>query len=64
VARDWTHWALTKPVGRALVAAIAIGFVSAAFALIVKVIRAPYQRRLQARLFTREAAGCSDRSVS
>jgi hypothetical protein len=55
-ARDWTHWALTKPVGCALVAAIAIGFVSVAVALIVKVIRAPYRRRLQARLFTREAA--------
>jgi hypothetical protein len=55
-ARDWTHWALSKPVGRALVAAAAIGFVSVAVALIVKVIRAPYRRRLQARLFTREAA--------
>jgi hypothetical protein len=55
-ARDWTHWALSKPAGRALVAAIAIGFVSVAVALIVKVIRAPYRRRLQARHLTREAA--------
>lgn len=55
-ARDWTHWALTKPLGRILVAAIAIGFVSVAIALMVKVVRAPYQRRLQARQLTREAA--------
>lgn len=55
-ARDWTHWALTQPLGRLLVAAIAIGFVSVAIALIVKVVRAPYRRRLQARHFTREAA--------
>lgn len=55
-ARDWTHWALTQPLGRILVAAIAIGFVSVAIALIVKVVRAPYRRRLQARHFTREAA--------
>jgi hypothetical protein len=39
-----------------LVAATAIGFVSVAIALIVKVVRAPYRRRLQARHFTREAA--------
>jgi hypothetical protein len=55
-ARDWTHWALTQPLGRMLVAATAIGFVSVAIALIVKVVRAPYRRRLQARHFTREAA--------
>jgi hypothetical protein len=55
-ARDWTHWALTKPLGRVLVAAIAIGFVSVAVALIVKVIRAPYRRRLQGRKLTRKAA--------
>jgi hypothetical protein len=55
-ARDWTHWALTKPLGRVLVAAIAIGFVCVAVALIVKVIRAPYQRYLQGRKLTREAA--------
>src|SRR5262249_20238318 len=55
-AREWTHWALTQPLGRLLVAAIAIGFVAVALALLVKVIRAPYRRRLQARHFTREAA--------
>lgn len=55
-ARDWTHWALTKPLGRMLVAAVAIGFASVAIALIVKVVRAPYRRRLQARRLTREAA--------
>lgn len=55
-ARDWTHWALTKPLGRVLVAAIAIGFVCVALALIIKVIRAPYRRNLKGREFTREAA--------
>jgi hypothetical protein len=55
-ARDWTHWALTKPLGRVLVAAIAIGFVGVAVALIVKAIRAPYRRRLKGRELTREAA--------
>jgi Domain of Unknown Function (DUF1206) len=55
-AHDWTHWALTKPLGRIVVAAIAVGFASVAFALIVKVIRAPYRRRLQARQLTRKAA--------
>ncbi len=55
-ARDWTHWALTKPLGRALVVATAICFVLSAIGLILKVIRAPYRRRLQAGLLTREAA--------
>jgi len=55
-ARDWTQWALNKPLGRMLVAATAIGFVSVGVALIAKVIRAPYRRRLEARQFTREAA--------
>ena len=55
-ARDWTQWALNEPAGRALVAAIATGFVSVAVALIVKVLRAPYRRRLQAHLLTRETA--------
>jgi hypothetical protein len=55
-ARDWTHWALMKPLGRMLVAAAAIFLVSVAIILIIKVIRAPYRRRLQARLLTREAA--------
>jgi hypothetical protein len=54
--RDWTDWALTKPLGRVLVATIAFGFVAVAIALIVKVVRAPYRRRLRARLLTREAA--------
>jgi hypothetical protein len=54
--RDWTHWALSKPLGRTLVAGIAIGFGSVAIALVVKVIRAPYRYRLQGRRPTREAA--------
>jgi len=55
-ARDWTHWALTKPLGRMLVAATAICFVLSAIGLIVKVIHAPYRRRLQAGFLAREAA--------
>jgi hypothetical protein len=55
-ARDWAHWALTKPFGRVLVAAIAIGFACVAVALIVRVIRAPYRRRLEGRVLTRDAA--------
>src|SRR5579872_3638272 len=55
-ARDWTHWALSQPLGRMLVAATALGFVSVGIALIVKVVRAPYLPRLQARHFTRKAA--------
>jgi uncharacterized protein DUF1206 len=55
-ARDWTHWALNKPFGRAVVAAIAMGLAAVAVALIVKAFRAPYRRRLQAQLLTREAA--------
>lgn len=54
--RDWTSWAFTKPFGRALVASAAIGFATIAIALFVKVIRAPYRRRLRARLLTRQAA--------
>jgi hypothetical protein len=42
--------------GALVVAAIAMGFVSAAVALIVKVLRVHYRRRLQARLLTHEAA--------
>ena len=55
-ARDWTQWALARPLGRMFVAATAVGFLCVALALIVKVLRAPYRRRLQARHFTREAA--------
>jgi amino acid transporter len=54
--RDWTHWALTKPLGRILVAAAALCLVSVAIVLILKLIRAPYRRRLRAGLLTREAA--------
>jgi hypothetical protein len=43
-ARDWTHWAMTKPLGRDLIAAIAVVLVGIAIALMVQVVRAPYRR--------------------
>jgi hypothetical protein len=45
-ARDWTKWLMAKPLGRLLVAAVAIGFLSVAIGLVVKTLRAPYRRRL------------------
>jgi hypothetical protein len=45
-ARDWTEWLMAQPLGRLLVAAVAIGFLSAAIGLVVKTLRAPYRRRL------------------
>jgi hypothetical protein len=45
-ARDWTEWLMAQPLGRLLVAAVAIGFLSVAIGLVVKTLRAPYRRRL------------------
>jgi Domain of Unknown Function (DUF1206) len=42
-ARDWTHWAMTKPLGRDLIAVIAAVLVGIAIALMVQVVRAPYR---------------------
>jgi hypothetical protein len=42
-ARDWTHWAMTKPLGRDLVALVAAALVGIAIALMVQVVRAPYR---------------------
>ncbi len=56
LARDWTRWLMTMPLGRALIALIGAAFVVTAIGLAVKVIRAPYRRRLDARLLTREWA--------
>ncbi|MGH6670653.1 MAG: DUF1206 domain-containing protein [Xanthobacteraceae bacterium] len=52
----WTHWLLAQPFGRILVWLIAGIFIGVAVGLAVKVFRAPYRRRLDARLLTREWA--------
>jgi len=43
-ARSWTHWALSKPLGRDLVAAIAVVLICVAIGMTVQVVRAPYIR--------------------
>ena len=45
-ARDWSTWLMTKPLGRAAVALIALGFVVTAIGTAVKVFRQPYRRRI------------------
>lgn len=55
-AHRWTRWLMAQPLGRLLVAAIAAIFIGVAIGLAVKVFRAPYRRRLEARLFTRQWA--------
>lgn len=55
-AHVWMHWLMAQPFGRLLTGLIAIIFVSVAIGLAVKVVRAPYRRRLDARLLTREWA--------
>jgi len=42
-ARDWTHWAMIKPLGRDLIAVIAVVLVGIAIALMVQAVRAPYR---------------------
>ena len=49
-ARDWTHWLMAKPLGRGLTALIGIALVGIAIGLAVTAFRAPYRRRLDARL--------------
>lgn len=47
-AHDWTRWLMAQPLGRVLIALIAAGFAGAAVALVVRALRAPYRRRLDA----------------
>lgn len=47
-AREWTGWVMAQPLGRDLLAAIAIGFVAVAIGLGVKAFRAPYRDSLDA----------------
>ncbi|MGB6320801.1 MAG: DUF1206 domain-containing protein [Xanthobacteraceae bacterium] len=43
-ARSWTHWLMSKPFGRDMIAALAVILVSIAIGLAVQVVRAPYRR--------------------
>ena len=47
-AREWTAWLMVQPFGRILIGLIAVGFVSVAIGLTVKVFRAPYRDALDA----------------
>ena len=47
-ARDWTAWVMAQPLGRFLIALIAVGFVAVAVGLALKVFRAPYRDALDA----------------
>jgi hypothetical protein len=49
-ARDWAHWLMVKPLGRGLIALIGTVLVGIAIGLAVTAFRAPYRRRLDARL--------------
>ena len=49
-ARDWVHWLMVKPLGRGLIALIGTVLVGIAIGLAVTAFRAPYRRRLDARL--------------
>ena len=47
-AREWAAWVMVQPFGRVLIASIAIGFVSVAIGLALKIFRAPYRDALDA----------------
>jgi hypothetical protein len=53
-AREWTAWVMSHPLGRAIVALIAIGFAGVGIGLVVKAFRAPFRHRLQATQQTRK----------
>ena len=44
-AREWTAWVMSQPLGRALIALIAAGFIGFATGLAVKAVRAPYRQQ-------------------
>lgn len=48
--RDWADWLMAKPLGRILLALIALVFVGFAINLGIKIFRAPYRRRLDGRV--------------
>jgi Domain of Unknown Function (DUF1206) len=45
-ARQWTAWVMAQPLGRAVIALIAAGFIGIAIGLAVKAYRAPARQRL------------------
>jgi len=47
-AREWTGWLMAQPLGRGLIALIAVGFTTIAIGLAVQALRAPYRHRLEA----------------
>jgi hypothetical protein len=47
-AREWTALVMAQPLGRFLIALIAVGFVAVAIGLALKVFRAPYRDALDA----------------
>ncbi len=47
-AREWTEWVMAQPLGRAVIALIAAGFIGVAIGLAVKAFRAPYRHHLDA----------------
>jgi hypothetical protein len=47
-AREWAEWLMAQPLGRFLIALIAVGFVAVAVGLALKVFRAPYRDALDA----------------
>jgi hypothetical protein len=49
-ARNWTHWAMTMPLGRDVIAVIALVLVGVAIALMVQVVRAPYRHEFDKKL--------------
>jgi len=53
-AREWTAWVMSHPLGRAIIAAIAVGFAAVAVGLVIKAFRARFGNRLDATEDTRK----------
>jgi hypothetical protein len=49
-ARDWTHWVMTKPLGRDLIGVVAVVLIGIAISLMVQVVRAPYRHEFDKKL--------------
>ena len=47
-AREWTAWVMAQPLGRAVIASIAVGFAAVSIGLAVKAFRAPYRHHFDA----------------